>query len=352
MGSFDRPGEPDGPNPPDRRGKPGGHSSSDRPEGSDSADRPRNRPETEADAAERLGLSTLTRGDYYDSQRAAADAQEAAIRRRDAESRDKGESTEADDTEPTQDKPPVAVDQPERRLEEPRSYWTEVPRFFAMWHRIADRWPGRRAPDGPPPRLEQEAVRIDATAKSVVEAEPPISDNVERVVGECSRHTWLEGFEFRLKGIDRIKEKAAEKLEAEPDRTPEEAVREIPDAIRYTFCLGSKDYSAGYGEIKEKLELHGYDMYHCKNWWDNEEYKGVNTRWVTPEGQQFEVQFHTAESFHAKHQVTHQAYERLRNPATNEHERIELRAFQREVSSWIPNPDGVRGIPDYKKEGF
>ena len=44
------------------------------------------------------------------------------------------------------------------------------------------------------------------------------------------------------------------------------------------------------------------------------EYKGINTRWVTQEGQRFEVQFHTSESFHAKQNVTHDAYERLRNP--------------------------------------
>ena len=58
-------------------------------------------------------------------------------------------------------------------------------------------------------------------------------------------------------------------------------------------------------------------MIYSKNHWrDDPEYKGINTRWVTPEGQRYEVQFHTAESFHAKQQVTHEAYERLRNPLT------------------------------------
>jgi hypothetical protein len=93
-------------------------------------------------------------------------------------------------------------------------------------------------------------------------------------------------------------------------------------------------------------------MIYSKNHWrDDMDYKGINTRWVTPEGQRYEVQFHTAESFHAKQQITHKAYERLRNPLTHDDERQELRAFQREVCSWIATPDGVAAIEDYRREG-
>jgi hypothetical protein len=84
----------------------------------------------------------------------------------------------------------------------------------------------------------------------------------------------------------------------------------------------------------------------------NREYKGINTRWVTPERQRFEVQFHTPESFHAKEDITHKAYERIRNATITDRERKELREFQREVSRAVPIPDGAMDIPDYKKEGF
>jgi hypothetical protein len=93
-------------------------------------------------------------------------------------------------------------------------------------------------------------------------------------------------------------------------------------------------------------------MYQSKNSWDAAEYKGINTRWVTQEGQRFEVQFHTPDSFHAKQYVTHGAYERIRNPLTTDTEREELEAFQREVCSRIQVPDGAAGIPSVKKEGF
>ena len=61
-------------------------------------------------------------------------------------------------------------------------------------------------------------------------------------------------------------------------------------------------------------------------------------RWVTPGGNQFEIQFHTRESYHAKQEVSHEAYERIRNPLTSRAERAELQSFKREVSSWVPVP--------------
>jgi hypothetical protein len=48
-------------------------------------------------------------------------------------------------------------------------------------------------------------------------------------------------------------------------------------------------------------------MYQSTNYWGDPEYKGINTRWITRQGQRFEVQFHTPESFHAKQQVTHES---------------------------------------------
>ena len=83
--------------------------------------------------------------------------------------------------------------------------------------------------------------------------------------------------------------------------------------IRYTYCFQPESYTRGYYDIKERFESRGYEMYYSENYWTNSEYKGINTRWVTPERQRFEVQVHTPESFHAKHEVTHLTYERIRD---------------------------------------
>ena len=52
------------------------------------------------------------------------------------------------------------------------------------------------------------------------------------------------------------------------------------------------------------------------------------------------------QSFDAK-QITHKAYERIRNPQTTEDESRELHDYQREVSSKIPIPIGALDIPEY-----
>src|SRR5690242_19028110 len=59
----------------------------------------------------------------------------------------------------------------------------------------------------------------------------------------------------------------------------------------------------------------------------------------------------TPDSFHAKHHVTHLAYERIRDTSTSRAEFRELHAFQREVSSWIQAPDGTATSPITGKKG-
>jgi hypothetical protein len=185
------------------------------------------------------------------------------------------------------------------------------------------------------------------------EGEAPISADVRAAERENAYGGRLAGFEFRLKGDDRLKEKIAEGLTTStPDATPEQVLRLIPDAIRYTFRFPLQTYTRGYYDIKARLENRGHEIYLSKNSWENPEYKGINTRWVTPEGQRFEVQFHTPESFHAKQEVTHDSYEKVRNYLTGKRELSELHSFQREASSKVPVPDGATNIPDYRKEGF
>jgi hypothetical protein len=246
------------------------------------------------------------------------------------------------------------------------SYWHQAPGFVDQAAACLKRWPAdrQRAPDrsaGPPgsfrsdggsyltPDRHAEAVR---TIGRVREAEPAISADMRTIEQENRYGGWLEGFDHRIKGDDRLKEKVAEKLEAEPRLPVVEALREVADAIRYTFCFQPENYARGQYQIKEQLESRGYEMCYSKNSWTDLEYKGINTRWITPDGQRFEVQFHTPESFHAKHHVTHIAYERIRSPAASRSELRELHAFQREVCSHIRVPEGAADIADYRKEGF
>ena len=254
--------------------------------------------------------------------------------------------------------------QPEAR----HHYWAQVTRFLRMWTDHLSKWPKDKQPaasvnrsQDPPGswrsnsnmllKAEVHARTRDAIG-NVQQAERSATGHVRDVERENVHGGWLEGLDFRLKGEDRLKEKVAEVLKREPDRTPEEVVREVPDAVRYTFCLHAEDYTDGYWDIRQRLEAFGYEMIYNKNYWNDPEYKGINTRWMTPDGNRFEVQFHTRESYHAKQEVTHDAYERIRNPLTSRAERTELKSFQSEVTSWVLVPDGAENIPDYKREGI
>jgi hypothetical protein len=324
VGFLDLPDQPDEPGRPERAS-------------ADGADRPAPKRRELPDPDER--------GRAYEVMRAHVSAETA------------GESSDA----PAKSQQDQQADRPAQR-----GYRDEVPRLMDMWADHETRWPaGRRtaadrSADTPGPHHRdgesgQHSERQAETAGAIGrirEAEPGLSADAQAIERENEHGGWLEGFEHRLKGENRLKEKIAERLEGEPDKSSREIMRKIPDAIRYTFCFQPESYTRGYYDIKDRFENRGHEMYHSKNRWTDPEYKGINTRWVTAEGQRFEVQFHTPDSFHAKHQVTHLAYERIRDTSTSRAELRELHAFQREVSSWIQIPDSAADIPDFRKEGF
>jgi hypothetical protein len=155
----------------------------------------------------------------------------------------------------------------------------------------------------------------------------------------------LIGFDDRRKGRDRIKEKTAERIE-EKNRTPEEAISLIPDAIRYTFQYKESRYTQGVWDDIARLKERGFELVKCKNFWAEEQYKGINSQWIDPgSGQRFEVQFHTRISFEAK-QLTHRSYERLRTKQANKFEELILEAFQAKVAAQVPVPPGADSISD------
>ena len=163
-------------------------------------------------------------------------------------------------------------------------------------------------------------------------------------VPDPSRH--LIGFEHRLKGRDRIKEKVSVNIN-DFDISPEEAVSLVPDTVRYTFQYTEASYPRGVREDITRLQERGFELDKLKNSWCGDQYKGINSQWTdSATGQRFEVQFHTRISFEAK-QLTHPAYERLRTRQPDKFEQMVLEAFQKKVSADVPVPPGAPDIPDY-----
>lgn len=229
------------------------------------------------------------------------------------------------------------------------AYWREVPRL----EREAAELRGRHDLDKPAaPDARPLAKDLGDAIDGIRRSEPQITADVCGIAADSGHGMWLEGLDCRLKGEQRLGEKIEHTVRGNPDVSPEQVTRDIPDAIRYTFCTDAPRYTDGFRDVCERLEERGYHMYRCKNLWDQQEYKGVNSRWMAPDGQRFEVQFHTPESFHAKQHLTHWAYGQLRGTSedVSRAERLELKAFQRQVASFIQTPDRADEIPDFKED--
>jgi hypothetical protein len=232
-------------------------------------------------------------------------------------------------------------------LDAAREHWETAaqPAFRHEWAHYAEAHPV----------LPSASAGIDQTAiTSVQRGCEDIRETEEKVVTPAmlrieaedpDRH--LVGLEFRCKGENRIMEKVARQLESQPDLTPTAALATVKDAIRYTFQYTEEHYTEGVYTDVGRLKAVGFELVELRNSWGGEEYKGINSRWRVPEnGQLFEVQFHTRISFEAK-QITHPAYERLRNPATAKAERDQLQDFQRRVNGCVLNPPDAHDIPNY-----
>ena len=244
-----------------------------------------------------------------------------------------------------------------------RAGWAEVlPDLRAAWDKHVEKYPDgeRTVPrvlpdgswtDGADRRLTREqnsdAARTCADIrKEGKEIVLPAMQHIE--AADPSRR--LAGLKHMLKGEDRLKEKIADVLRYHPDWTARQAVTDVPDAVRYTFAYSETNYTNGVREDVNRLKADGFELVKLKNLWAKEQYKGINSQWRIPEtGLRFEVQFHTPTSREAK-ELTHMAYERLRDPATSKDEEVHLADYQRGVNAHMPLPPNVFEIEDYPPE--
>ena len=191
--------------------------------------------------------------------------------------------------------------------------------------------------------------RVDAECDRIAKREEEKISPALRAIESQDPDRRLVGFEHRLKGHDRIKEKVYNGIKL-LKHSPEEAVSLVPDTIRYTFQYRESRYTQGVWTDIERLKGEGFKLDKLKNYWSDDQYKGINSTWIEPgTGQRFEVQFHTRISFEAK-QLTHTAYERIRSKQADAFEELVLEAFQKKVTADMPVPAGAADIPDYRKE--
>ena len=238
----------------------------------------------------------------------------------------------------------------DKQTEESRWIWSEYqrkwpPELHAPVKRSDDP-PGSWRGEGNRSLKPEANGQVEAACDQIADREREKISPAMRAIESQDPERHLIGFEHRLKGRDRIKEKVCRGMR-NFGRSLEQAVSRVPDAIRYTFEYREARYTQGVWTDIGRLKNEGFELHNLWNAWSKDQYKGINSQWIDPEsGQRFEVQFHTRTSFEAK-QLTHPAYQRLRTRQPDKFEQMVLEAFQKKVSADVPVPPGASDIPAY-----
>jgi hypothetical protein len=154
--------------------------------------------------------------------------------------------------------------------------------------------------------------------------EPQITDDLTNLARKNGGR--MEGLDFKLKTFESLNRK----LITDGINTP------MNDVLRYTIII-DKEITNGVNTILKELKSKGYQIIKIKNTFkEGQIYKGINTNVKSPEGNIFEIQYHTSESFNVKQNINHILYEKYRLLPDDSAEAIDL------VSQMMKNSNSVK----------
>ncbi len=177
--------------------------------------------------------------------------------------------------------------------------------------------------------------RSDENYIKAVKNEPAITREIKRTASNIGMT--IEGLNARVKSRASYRRKISQ---------PGSAGREIKDIVRYT-------YTASPDTLTEKallsiadLDKKGYTTVEIKNTWDDafNPYRGVNTVVQAPNGQKFELQYHTPESFTLKNGKLHELYEEWRLLPGGSARKAELTEEMFRLSNGLDRPKDIERV--------
>ena len=117
----------------------------------------------------------------------------------------------------------------------------------------------------------------------------------------------------------------------------------INDVLRYTMIVDDEKYARVTTQMIDALIEDGNLVYKIHNYWDSDDYRGLNMSFQKPDGILFELQFHTPDSYDAKNE-THELYEIIRSDYSSDEEKTEAFEARREREMAVPVPEGALDI--------
>lgn len=181
--------------------------------------------------------------------------------------------------------------------------------------------------------------------KKIVAHEPKITADLQ----DISKSTGVEmvGLEYRLKSKESYMRKInSDSKNSLDSKIINDTIANTNDVIRYTYQAGGDKLVDAFTAVTREMEAKGYLRYKIKNTWSDKRnpYKGINGIFVSPQGQKFEVQFHTPESFELKNGKLHKLYEEYRLDSTIPERKSELVKEMFALSSKLTKPKDIEKI--------
>ncbi len=182
--------------------------------------------------------------------------------------------------------------------------------------------------------------------QKIITNEPAITKDLKEVA-EAAK-TELVGLEYRLKSKESYLRKVDfDSKNSLDSKVIDETISNTNDVIRYTYQAAYDELVDKYNTINKKLSEKGYTQIKLKNYWliKSSPYKGINSNYQSPDGQKFEIQYHTPESFELKNGEMHQLYEKWRLIKNkSDPEAIALAKKMSELSAKLKYPDRISEV--------
>lgn len=215
--------------------------------------------------------------------------------------------------------------------------------------RTPDDLPGDAAwkhPDNPDKALSRDDnAAVDKFLDDARKAEERTTPSILKAMDENDGRPL--GLDYRLKGEDSLKLKVANMLDEDPDLDVDGALKKVNDSVRYTVEFDEGKYAKGAENVHNSLRRDGFEPVGDRgrfNWDEGPGYKGINTTWKDPQtGTQFEVQYHTPDSFAAK-QSTHDLYDQMKLVEWGGSDWKRLQAEQDKTFGAVKLPEGVESL--------
>ncbi|TCL74228.1 hypothetical protein EDC14_1004166 [Hydrogenispora ethanolica] len=183
---------------------------------------------------------------------------------------------------------------------------------------------------------------------NIVKHEPQITKNIRSIISAAGGQ--MRGLEFRLKTEESFMRKVKADYEADQKKNSKVTYTQVAlgtnDVIRYTAVADENSFYDLYQDVMGKLKAEGYELVKVKNTWndDSNPYKGVNAILRSPGGQNFELQFHTPDSFDMKQNNLHVYYEEYRSDSTSAERKAELLRLMFKLSRELKKPKWIEKL--------